>query len=289
MANSCLAISDRPTLAPAGDIRSSLLQVGTIWIRHQPLGPFALDFTGEKAVVLIALDVDSNAPGMGTCTRGSFTLLKPGAPAHIESADRLEILALAFSDPGDIDFAKIDSGKVHRTADPSVRLLAQEIRRTLQNEGRESLAFIESLARPILVRVAQLLTAKPSARRATISSFQVRRVTSYVREHLGERIRVDELASVAGLSRAHFSRAFADTTGVTPHQFIVARRLDFVREQIAAGNSDLSLVAAAAGFSSHAHMTVAFRQAYGMTPSAYRDLRHAGRLQAAEDDRRMSA
>jgi AraC-like DNA-binding protein len=290
MPSACLAISDRLSSVAASDVRATRLQVGDVWIWHQPLGPVALDFEGDKTVVLIALDVESSEPGMGACARGAFLLLRPGRPARIDSADAMELLVLAFSDPGDIDLAGIDSGKLRRTADPGVRLLAQEIRRALHKEGAESSAFIESLAYPVLVRVAQLLAAKPKAARAAISPFLVRRIAGYIRENLRDPIRVDELASLAGLSRAHFSRAFADTTGETPHQFIVARRLDFVRERISAGDSDLSLIAASAGFSSHAHMTVAFRQAYGMTPSAFRDLRFSTPLKAqASGGARMHA
>ena len=96
-----------------------------------------------------------------------------------------------------------------------------------------------------------------------------------MREHidsrLSERITVNELATVAGLSRGYFSRAFHAETGESPHNFILTRRLEAVRQQLDDGADDLALVAARTGFSSHGHMTTAFGHAFGVSPRAYRE------------------
>jgi len=265
------------TSLPAGvpgarsDVR--LVNAGQVWIRHQPLGSLSLDYRGSSPVLLVALDVERAAQVSSGCRRGSFALLSPGHPAQIDIADPLEVLAFRFDEPGVLDRIGLKPEAILRGLDQTVLTLGREIRRVLQDEGERGLAFVESLATAMLVRVGQLLSEStgPAAVRQAVSPFNVRRIADHVRSHLADSIRVEDLASIAGLSRAHFSRAFASTMGETPHRFILGERLAFVRRTLEAEGGDLSHLAAIAGFSSHAHMTAAFRQAFGMTPSEYRD------------------
>ncbi|CAB5712038.1 Multiple antibiotic resistance protein marA [Delftia tsuruhatensis] len=76
------------------------------------------------------------------------------------------------------------------------------------------------------------------------------------------------LAGEAGLSRYQFLRAFARATGMTPHAYLVQRRLHHVRRLIAAG-MPLAEAAADAGFADQSHMTRLFVRSFGMAPGAY--------------------
>jgi len=252
-----------------------LVHAGQVWVRHQPLGSFSLDYRGDHPVLLVALDVERATEEDLGCRRGSFVLLSPDHPAQIDIAVPLEVLAFRFDEPGILDRIGLRPEAILRGLDPTVLTLGREIRRVLRDEGEKGLAFVGSLANALLVRVAQLLSESTSATtvKQAVSPFNVRRIADHVRRHLADPIRVEDLASIAGLSRAHFSRAFALTVGKTPHRFVLGERLAFVRQTLDAEGGDLSHVAAIAGFSSHAHMTAAFRREYGMTPSEYRDRR----------------
>ena len=257
---------------PAGDV--SLVRAGGLRLRRQAPGPFALDYRGDQPVLLVVLSTAPRVAGRSACGRGSFALLTPGSPARMETDDPIEVLALAFDDASQHDFSGLGDGPVHRGLDMGVRAVAQEVRRVMLHEGEASAAYLESLGRSLLVRALQALRAGgKDARRELVTPFNVRRVSAHVDHRLAERISVDELAQVAGLSRAHFSRAFAAATGETPHQFVLNKRLALVRRKLDDGAANLSLIAAAAGFSSHAHMTAAFRNAFGVTPSEYREAR----------------
>lgn len=77
-----------------------------------------------------------------------------------------------------------------------------------------------------------------------------------------------ELAAVAGVSQFHLLRSFARATGLTPHAYLVQRRLHLARRMIAAG-SPLADVAQAAGFADQSHMTRLFSRSYGVSPGRY--------------------
>jgi AraC-like DNA-binding protein len=83
-------------------------------------------------------------------------------------------------------------------------------------------------------------------------------------------ITLAELAREAGLSRFQMLRGFAKLTGLTPHAYIVQRRLDVARTMIARGHT-LASAATACGFADQSHLSRAFARRYGVTPGAYAD------------------
>jgi AraC-like DNA-binding protein len=83
-------------------------------------------------------------------------------------------------------------------------------------------------------------------------------------------ITLAELAREAGASRFQVLRGFAKLTGLTPHAYIVQRRLDAARTMIARGHT-LAHAATACGFADQSHLSRAFARRYGVTPGAYAD------------------
>lgn len=77
-----------------------------------------------------------------------------------------------------------------------------------------------------------------------------------------------ELAELCGLSHFRFLRAFTKATGLTPHAYLVQRRIHEARRLIAAGTS-LAEAAFASGFSDQSHMTRLFVRNFGVSPGAY--------------------
>ena len=76
------------------------------------------------------------------------------------------------------------------------------------------------------------------------------------------------LAREAGLSRFQFVRAFARETGLTPHAYLMQRRIHRARRLII-GGMRLSEAAAASGFADQSHMTRLFVRSFGMAPGSY--------------------
>lgn len=81
-------------------------------------------------------------------------------------------------------------------------------------------------------------------------------------------ISLADLARESGLSRFQLVRAFARATGLTPHAYLMQRRIDLARRLIA-DRTPLAEAAAASGFADQAHMTRLFVRNYGVSPGAY--------------------
>ncbi len=81
---------------------------------------------------------------------------------------------------------------------------------------------------------------------------------------------VTSLARTAGMSRSAFAKAFVETTGTTPIEFVTRARLAKARDLIEATEGSIASIAAAVGFASRSHFSSRFRERYGEDPTAYR-------------------
>jgi len=92
----------------------------------------------------------------------------------------------------------------------------------------------------------------------------------YIESHFEQEITLDDVASVAGVSRYHMSRAFSTATGRNIMQYVRGRRLTEAARRLAGGAPDILSVALDAGYGSHEAFTRAFRDQFGLTPESIR-------------------
>jgi AraC-like DNA-binding protein len=98
----------------------------------------------------------------------------------------------------------------------------------------------------------------------------LRRIREYIEAHLNDSIELAELSAIAGMSVFHFARQFKQTTGITPHHYLVRRRIERVKELLAGTELSLSEIAFATGFADQSHLARHFRQIAGVTPRYFR-------------------
>ncbi|MEZ4657768.1 MAG: AraC family transcriptional regulator [Caldilineaceae bacterium] len=97
-------------------------------------------------------------------------------------------------------------------------------------------------------------------------------VQRYIVNHLTEPLDRVTLATVAGFSVAHFHRIFLAQVGESPTAYVRRLRLDRAGRKLRMGAVDIGEVALAAGYESHNAFSKAFKQHFGLSPSAFRQL-----------------
>jgi AraC-like DNA-binding protein len=99
----------------------------------------------------------------------------------------------------------------------------------------------------------------------------ITRTIEHIAAHLGADLSVDVLASVAGLSRAHFSRSFASMTGLPPAEYVQQRRMRRAARLLTA-NREMSVkeIAALCGMPENNYFSKVFRKTYGISPTEFR-------------------
>lgn len=93
----------------------------------------------------------------------------------------------------------------------------------------------------------------------------------YMHAHMGDKVSAGDLASRAHMSASHFSRVFRDELGCSPMAYLRRLRLERAKRLLVAGDLTVTQIALVCGFGSGAYLSSAFREAFGLPPSAYRD------------------
>ena len=99
---------------------------------------------------------------------------------------------------------------------------------------------------------------------------------TWAREHLDERLTVEDLAERAGMSARHFTRAFIAETGATPSKAIERLRIEVARERVQSSSEAIERVAEVTGFRDPERMRRAFIRAFGQPPQSLRRAARAG-------------
>lgn len=135
--------------------------------------------------------------------------------------------------------------------------------------------LLDSLAPALLAHLLRFYThaappSQPARRETCLGNGMLRKIEQYLDEHLSEAIVLEDLARLASVSPGHLLRAFRQTTGVTPHQFLIDRRLAHARQLLGDPALSLECIARRAGFASASHLGETFRKRLGVTPGQFR-------------------
>ena len=154
---------------------------------------------------------------------------------------------------------------------PQVRHLVSALTEEARAGTPSGLAFVDTLTAALalqLVQQAGTSTPRPERVRGGLAPGVRRRVLELMEARASDRLTLDELAGEAGLSPAHFARAFKESVGRAPHQHLLTLRLDRARRLLDAPDAGLSDIALRTGFADQAHFTRFFKRRFGVTPGA---------------------
>jgi AraC family transcriptional regulator len=106
--------------------------------------------------------------------------------------------------------------------------------------------------------------------RGGIAGSRLARVLDYVEAHIHTSLPLSALADAAAMSPFHFSRAFRQSTGQSPHQYILVRRIEYAKSLLRSSELAIGEVSLSAGFGRHNHFAKVFRKKTGLTPTEFR-------------------
>lgn len=186
------------------------------------------------------------------------------------SAARLQRLAGMEFDNEAFQLQPPDCGFVDKKALTFALLMQQELRSGDAYSPEIMDALVTICATHLLRNYSTYRSVRNTYKFGGLAPFTWKRVQDYIHSNLREKLTIDSLAEVASLSQSHFLRAFRETTGQSPHQYILQLRLDDAKCQILATDMTLSEIAVLTGFSSHSHLSATMQRLWQMTPRSLR-------------------
>jgi AraC family transcriptional regulator len=108
------------------------------------------------------------------------------------------------------------------------------------------------------------------AARGGLSPAQLCRVKDRMAANLSDKVSLNDLAQTCGLSRGYFAHAFKTSTGVTPFQWLMRRRIERAKELLLRSSKPIEEIAEECGFADQSHLTRKFAHAIGTTPGRWR-------------------
>lgn len=156
--------------------------------------------------------------------------------------------------------------------------LASRVRELCQSGGIVDAGYLESVStllfHEVLAEQKALYLGEHARRSGGLSSRARRIVHDFLLDNLDEKIDLDEVARLVGLSRFHFSRAFKVTFGASPYKYLLKLRLGKASELLKQTRKPITDIALNVGFSTSSEFARAFRQEMKHTPREYRTLNH---------------
>jgi AraC family transcriptional regulator len=213
---------------------------------------------------------------------GAVSLLTHAADSHWRWNEPLSVthlylgpepMAAVAADAYERPIKDVELRDILRTDDPVLCGIAAILHQEARHAGLGCRLYVDSLRSQACVHIlrqyANVIFREPRGS-GGLSSVQRRLLDQYVAENLDRAISLEELAGVVQLSVFHFSRKVRAAFGKPPHAYLLEKRIERARAQLARRDIPIKAVAANSGFADQSHMTRIFRKALGVTPAEYR-------------------
>ena len=263
--------------ARASDIRLVTGRVAPPTPSEQVHPEIEIAVPGERAVAEITYRTADGRLWRQTMDERQISIIPAGQPHQ-----------LSWPRGTDLTVARIAPEFLHRIArergmrtvevvgqygvfDPVIWHLGRELGAELRRHGRLDSTYLQSVA-SVFSRhlLATYSTESLPLKSGGLPRFKLRLAVEYMHENLGGAISFRDVARHVQMSPYHFARMFRESTGQSPHRYIVRCRIERAKALLAEARLPISDVAAEVGYKSQSHFTTRFARLAGVTPGAFR-------------------
>jgi AraC family transcriptional regulator len=212
---------------------------------------------------------------------GDVAVMTKDTPVWGRCLGRSEVILISFStqflenraeNPGS---RRVEFENLRFTDDQRVRALGNLLELEARLGCPTGRIYGESIGTALAAHLLKRYAAAPSkAEKYTggLSKYNLRRALDYIQSQLTRDVGLQQLASELDMSPFHFCRSFKQSTGLSPHQYVLRLRIEESKRLLRNGELSIAEVGSRVGFSDPSHFTMMFRKLLGTSPSQWRKL-----------------
>jgi AraC family transcriptional regulator len=269
---------------------------GHIWQEHSGYGIYLADqhrsvwrkHSHNCTQVTVALDPafvhaewqdSAGLAGERELTGDMVWIVPPGVSHSVDFNRRASLIHLYLSDQFFERSTNNQAMDVSRKLSPSFLVrdsflveMAKELYAELQF-GPVSKLFSQSIATITANHLIRSYSSRCNvieSNRTGLGAMREQRVRQYIQLHLHTQISLEQLALVAEMSPSHFATLFHQSTGITPHRFVVRQRVELAKSLLEHSMLPLADIALRCGFQDQSQFTAVFKRHLGLPPGRYR-------------------
>src|SRR5437763_11564945 len=241
------------------------------WVRHDQafammVGPGSIEW-GSKRSALETFDY--TAGDLALCNRHVGEWVGLMNVSHLQ----LGISDAALMACSDGAYGEVDLRPSRKFAEPRLSAMVAAVHAEMVAGFPSGRLFLDSIEQAMAVTLfnGHAVRHRPvQIYRGGLGSARLRRIKELVDAKLEFDLSLDEMAQSVELSTAHFARMFRQSTGETPHQFVLRQRLERAKAMLRAPDARVLDVALACGFKTQQHFAQVFRDVCRASPTEYR-------------------
>ncbi|MBS1811016.1 MAG: helix-turn-helix transcriptional regulator [Acidobacteria bacterium] len=252
--------------------------VETVFDRHEISLPVTGTFTTTKHTASGNRRITHRAPG-------NMCLVPSGQPVSIDWGNEAECITMVV-EPTLVARAAAESSyggyvelkEVYDENDPLIWQIGLALLAESEAQEPAGRLYAESLTNTLafhLFRHYNVGKAQLASSVGGLTGRKLRLATEFIHAHLAEDVTLAEIAETVDLSPYHFARAFKRTTGLTPQQYLMERRIERAKDLLAKADLPIVEVSAQVGFKNQSHFTTFFRRYTSVTPKVWRNAKFA--------------
>ncbi|OKH39352.1 AraC family transcriptional regulator [[Phormidium ambiguum] IAM M-71] len=158
------------------------------------------------------------------------------------------------------------------TQDALIYQMGLKLQEQLKTNSSDSRLYVESAATFLAVHILQNYSIQKAFIReyaGGLPKHQLKQAIDYIQSHLTQEISLDAIANYLGISRYHFCRLFKQSTGLSPHQYVIQQRVERAKQLLRRGKLSIAETAIACGFNHQSHLHRHFKRLTGTTPGSF--------------------
>ena len=205
--------------------------------------------------------------------KGDVVLLDCYAPHQYESQGEWEASWLHFDGPLARNYYEQISTLYGNLITPrNLDVISHSLSKIFHTFRNSNTIIEASISKYIVAILTELLLSKGNNNTASTKQNSLSEIITFINESFAEPITLQELASRANLSLFYFTRIFTKEIGMTPHQYLIATRLNSAKFLLISTTMSVKEIAYKTGFTSESSFCSTFKKWEHTTPSQYRSV-----------------